>query len=81
MDELKYKILKAIEGSEKLNSTLLGVEQLLYHNALEEIVEEDLAANISFSRGGRGNPILVAYTNGARVTSKGRAYIKGFETN
>lgn len=73
--ELKYEILRMIELGKEPVFTDFDVDKEVFHNAMEEIHNEGLATNITFSRQGRGNTILIAYANNSMLTDRGKEYI------
>ncbi|AIQ60483.1 hypothetical protein [Paenibacillus borealis] len=74
---LIYQILKTIEeGKEPVLENLEGITIGGYHSALEQIVENKLANNISFSLSGKGKKaVRVANTSGSKLTAQGVNYI------
>ncbi|KGE16601.1 hypothetical protein [Paenibacillus wynnii] len=74
---LIYQILKIIEvGKEPVLGDFEGTTLDGFHSALQQIVENKLAHNISFSRGkGKKNQALIAQTSEAKLTSQGINYI------
>ncbi|MEI2395609.1 hypothetical protein [Paenibacillus phytohabitans] len=78
--DLVYQILKVIEQEKEPGFNALGVDKKDFHAVLEQIDDAGYATNISFSRGGRGNEILIAYATGSRLTAAGRNFIADYES-
>lgn len=74
---LIYQILKTIEeGKEPVLENLEGITIGGYYSALEQIMENKLANNISFSLSGKGKKaVRVANTSGCKLTAQGLNYI------
>ncbi|ULO05487.1 hypothetical protein H1230_20695 [Paenibacillus sp. 19GGS1-52] len=74
---LLYQILKSIEaGKEPALEDFEGATIGSFHSALEQIIENKLAHNVSFSHSGKGKKtVLVAHTNGSVLTAQGINYI------
>lgn len=74
---LIYQILKTIEeGKEPVLENLEGITIGGYHSALEQIKENNLASNISFSLSGKGKKaVRVANTSESKLTPQGINYI------
>ncbi|AIQ43289.1 hypothetical protein MKZ24_11735 [Paenibacillus sp. FSL R7-0297] len=74
---LIYQILKTIEeGKEPVLENLEGVTIGGFHSALEQIAENKLASNISFSLSGKGKKaVRVANISGSKLTAQGVNYI------
>jgi len=74
---LIYQILKSIEGGkEPVLGDFEDVTLQGFHSALEQISENKLASNISFSRGkGKKNQALIAHVSDSKLTAQGINYI------
>ena len=83
LEQLHYAVLCSILKEPEKNITYfcfkLGITQQLFFECLEFLVEEEYVRNVSFSKGGLGNKILIAYYNGVSVTGKGLNFMKQME--
>ena len=75
-DELIYNILKGIQSGSEPKQEDYSLDKEQWGDLLEFIQNEGYAENITVSRGGQGNKVLVTWLNKAELTSKGEAYLK-----
>lgn len=74
--DIVYEILKIIQSGKEPKKEDIGADKESFHEWMEQIHEDKLAENISFSRGGSVNKILIVFANGAKLTKAGREYIE-----
>lgn len=74
--ELIYSILKGIQSGPEPKQEDYSLDKEQWGVLLEFIQNEGYAKDITVSRGGRGNKVLVTWLNTAKLTSKGEAYLK-----
>jgi len=75
-DELIYSILTGIQSGMEPKQQDYPLDKEQWGALLEFIQNEGYARDITVSRGGQGNRVLVTWLNTAKLTSKGEAYLK-----
>ena len=68
--------LDILSQGHQLSANELGWSEEKFFKVLELLNDEELAQGISFSRGGTGNQILIAWYDTASITLKGLTYLK-----
>jgi hypothetical protein len=71
--ELVYAILKRIETDKPVNQEELGLKATAYADIMEELVDNRLVENVSFSRAGNG--IVTVRTTGMKLSRRGLDFI------
>nr|WP_145404253.1 hypothetical protein [Paenibacillus xylanexedens] len=74
--DIVYEILKIIQSGKEPKKEDIGADKESFHEWMEQIHDDKLVENISFSRGGSVNKILIVFANGAKLTKAGRDYIE-----
>lgn len=78
-NELIYKILKALEQGKEPHWNDFGLDKEDFGHLAEQIRDENLATNVTVTRGGIGNKVQIVFLNHSKLTSDGYDYIKKYE--
>lgn len=71
-----YELLKIIESGKEPFKEDIEADRESFHEWMEQVHDDKLAENISFTRGGRNNPIITVHAKGATLTKAGLKYIE-----
>ncbi|MEH7484968.1 hypothetical protein V7157_28635 [Neobacillus drentensis] len=77
--ELIYKILKSIEQGKEPHWNDFGIDKEEFGLVAEHIKDNNLATNVTVSRGGLGNKVQIVFLNHSKLTSGGYDFIRKYE--
>lgn len=78
--QLLYNILKDIDEGKEIKHGDYDVDHELYGDVLDIAIDEGFVKNAKVSRGGRGNKVIMTYTDGAKITLSGLDYLERNES-
>lgn len=78
--DIVYRLLKIIDSGKEPRKEDINADFASFAEWMEQIKDDRLATNISFSRGGAGNPIRIVHANNCELTKWGRQYLEAIES-
>ena len=73
--KVMLNFMKEINGGNIPKYSDYGLEKTEFYNIIDSCQKEGLIEGAAFSRGGRGNKILIAYLEDTKLTVKGEEYL------
>lgn len=76
-DKLKVMLsfMREINDGNIPTASDYGLENREFWEIIDACQEEGLIKNVTFSRGGQGNPIIMAFLDSVKLTVKGMEYL------
>nr|WP_307990920.1 YjcQ family protein [uncultured Niameybacter sp.] len=68
-------VLKEVSEGNIPTSKDYGIEDRMFYDIIDAMQDEGLIKGARFSRGGVGNPILIAMLDSVKITIKGMEYL------
>ena len=77
-DKIICSILETIEkGNDIPKSSLYNIEKDYFNEIIYSMQEDGLIEGVVFSKGGKGNKVLVSFLENANLTTEGKIYLRG----
>lgn len=74
--QLKKRILQHFMKGRIPDSKTVGVDDVEFGQAIEDLAEERLLSDVALQRGGSGNRVLQTFLDEAHVTEAGEKYVQ-----